>query len=110
MKGNKTQTNQYLQVNNTTLTSYEDKEAAHRTIWREVFMISPQENALFDRNKEEEVEKYLRANDAYTTTYERSDLNRLRGINQIDSLVTQVEIKKHYKKLQNQHPRKNQCK
>ena len=104
LKGNRTQTNQYLEVNNTTLTSDEDKEAAHRTIWREVFMISPQENAQFDRNKEEEVERYLRANNDYTTTYERSDLNRLRGNNQIDSLITQVEIKNIIKSFKTNTP------
>lgn len=62
LKGNKTQVNQYLQVNNTKLTTDREEEQAHRVIWQDVFKISPEENAEYDRGKAEEVERYLSAN------------------------------------------------
>lgn len=93
LKGNKTQQNQYLQINNTKITNDKDKEETHRGIWKEVFKITPEENAEYDIDKEEEVERYLNANEEKITTYQRSDLNRLQGAYNIDTLITQDEIK-----------------
>lgn len=85
LKGNKTQHDQYLQINNTKITNEKGKEEAHRGIWKEVFKITPQENAEYDMDKEEEVDKYLDANEEKITIYQRSDLNRLQGTNNIDT-------------------------
>ena len=104
IKGKKTQVEQYLHINNITLTNDEDKEEAHRTIWKEVFKISPQENIEFDRENEEEVERYLNENQIKTTTFHRSDLNRLQGANQIDTLITQTEMKAIINKFKTNTP------
>lgn len=95
LKGNKSQVNQYLIVNNIKINKDEDKEGAHRDILEDVFKISHQENAVFDREKEVEVERYIEVNQDKVNTYVRSDVNRLDGRNFIDSLITQVEIKSH---------------
>lgn len=104
LKGNKTPTNQDLEVNNIKLINDKDKEAAHRAILQDVFKISPQENAEYDREKEEEVRRYLDAHQNKITPFERSNLNRLQGANQIDTLITQIEIKSVINSFKNNTP------
>lgn len=104
LKGNKIQMNQYLEVNNTKLINDQEKEEAYRNIWKQVFRISPQENAEFDLEKETEVNRYIDMNQIKITTFPRSDLNRLRGANLIDTLITQEEIKAIIKSFKNNTP------
>ena len=104
LKGNKTAYTDYLQVNNIKLTNDKDKENAHRSLWQEVFKISPQENLEFDRDKEAEVEGYLTHNETNTVAFERSDLNRLQGANYIDTLITKEEMKAVIKSFKNNTP------
>lgn len=101
LKGNKTMASQFLQVNNTKLINDKDKEAVHRNIWQEVFKITLQENAKYDREKEIEVGRYLEGNQDKVATFPRSDLNRLKGNNQVDTLITQTEIKGVIKSFKN---------
>lgn len=104
LKGNKTIASQHLQINNTKLINDKDKEAAHRSIWQEVFKISSQENAEYDREIEAEVERYLENNQDKITTFQTSDLNRLRSYNHIDTLISQVEIKAIIKSFKTNTP------
>ena len=104
LKGSKTQPNQYLQNNNMIITRDRDKEESFRLIWQDVFKISPQENVAYDGEKEAEVERYLVEHPDKITTFPRSDLSRLQGTNQIDSLITQTEIDNVIKRFKNNTP------
>lgn len=46
-------------MNNRKLIDDEEKEDAHRQIWKNIFKISQEENAQYGRDKEDELEEFL---------------------------------------------------
>lgn len=75
-------------MNNKKLPTDEEKEEAHRAIWKEVFKITQEKNQNYDRNTERGVEEYLRRNQDLHTPYDTSDLTTLQGRNGIDTLIS----------------------
>lgn len=55
LKGNKQISNPHLKINNRLITSDEEKETAHREIWKEIFKITNEDSQNYDLNKELEV-------------------------------------------------------
>lgn len=52
LKGNKITSSPHLKINNRLVTSDEEKEMAHREIWKNIFKITDEENQNYDLNKE----------------------------------------------------------
>lgn len=103
LKENKSPANQYLVLNGINLIEDEETEEAHRKIWEEVFNIRQEEIAQYDETTEREVEEYLLSNEEKRTIYDLSDLRRLQGRYDVDSLITTEIITTIV--IQKQHPR-----
>lgn len=104
LKGTKTPINPHLKDNNKTITEDEEKEDAHRTIWSEVFKISQEDNLFCSRDKDIEVDNFLLRNQNLHTPDNNTDLNRLRGENDIDRLISMREIETTINTFKNNTP------
>lgn len=108
LKATQAPTNQYIIKDNNKLTESKEKEKAFRNIWQDIFRISREENALFDRENERMVENYLKNNKEILNTYDKSDLTRLQGTHHTDTLISQTEIQTTIKNLKNYTPGESQ--
>lgn len=104
MRGSENSNNQHLEVNNTKLVEEKDKERAFREIWSKVFTISPEENMQYNLNKEREIEGYWLNNEEQRTPFPSSDINRITGREEIDTLISTAEIKYAIKSFKNNTP------
>ena len=85
---------------------YKDNEKAKllRDTWENVFRISEEENAEFDINNEQEVLRYLKANELRTIPYVTSDLTRLSEDNPLIKPVETHTIKNIIQKTKDKAP------
>lgn len=95
---------QHLEKNNTKLIEDNEKEEAFREIWSNVFTITAEENAGYDEQTEREVEQFWNVNEEKRTIYENSDLTRLAGREEIDSLISTADIEGIIKSFKNNTP------
>ncbi len=72
--------------------------------WQDIFKITQEENANYDRETEQEVEEYLNNNPGKVRTYEKSNINRLQGDDSIDTRITSREIYLTIKSFRNETP------
>lgn len=86
--------NQHLIKHNTKLVEDNNKEQAFRKIWQNVFKITQEEDAQYNLKNEREEVNFLNNNAFYLKTYNHSSLDRLHGVNQIDTLISFQEIEK----------------
>lgn len=87
LKGNKSPINP-LEVNNKTITTDQGKDETHRTIWKEIFKITQEENQNYCRIKEEEIEDFLLRNPERHLPDSFSNLNILKGNTELDCLIS----------------------
>lgn len=104
IKGSDNLTKQHLEVNNIKIVENCEKEEAFREIWSKVFTITPEENALYDQNKEREIDQYWATNEDLRNPYPSSDLSRITGREEINSLITTREIKHAITSFKNNTP------
>ena len=104
MKSSQTPQNHYILKDNNKLTADSEKELAFREIWEKVFQILPEENILYDNENQNFVEEQLRNNVDLIQPYNLSDLSRLQGRYDMDTLVTMSELENSIKKLKNDTP------
>lgn len=93
MKGNISNNNSHLKINNVILTSDEKKEEAHREIWKNVFRISPDENRQFDLETERMVKDYLNDDIDKITIFQNTDVNRLHEGHLLTQPISLIEVK-----------------
>lgn len=93
MRGRGNSPNQHFEVNNTKLTEDKDKEGAFRGIWSKVFTVTLEENAQYNIIKEREIEQYWENNEEQQTPFPRSNLRRVTGTEEINSLISTRGIK-----------------
>lgn len=103
LKGNN-KTVSHLERNNIKLTEDKEKEEAFKEIWRDVFTITPQENASYDMQTERDIEQYWNINNDKRTPYNTSDLTRLTGGEDINTRITSAEMKYTIKTFKNNTP------
>ena len=94
----------YLEIDNKKITEDSDIENAFSNIWSKVFMISPADNIHYDRQTERDIETYWTTHEHLRTTHNISDLTRLTGNNEIDTLITINEIKNTIKSIKSISP------
>ena len=108
LKGNKTDTNHHLKVNNMIITNNKEKEETFKGIWQNIFKITDEENRQYDEETERQVNEYINENIEICTPYELSDLRRLRGENGIDKLISEEDVKNTIKQFKNNTPGETQ--
>lgn len=93
-----------LKVDNRKVT--EDREIEHifRNIWSEVFMIRPEDNIHYDRQTEQNIANFWNQNENMRTIYNVSDITRLSGEDEINTLISSNEIKSIIKTFKNNSP------
>lgn len=87
----------------TPATEDEEKEEAHRQIWSEVFRIALEENVNYDVH-EREIQEYWLFNKDKRKIFQPSDISRLQGRHEIDTLITLREITTAVKAFKNNTP------
>ena len=90
-----------LDRNHTKLHEPCDKEREFRSIWRNVFRISDEENQNFDHNNEILVTDYLNEHLEQTQPYPFTDLSRLDPNNSLTKPVTRYDIISTIKEFKN---------
>lgn len=95
---------QYIIKNNIKLIENNEKEEAFRSIWENIFKITPEENAQYDHDNGRAVRDYLNNNQEILATYNSSDLSRLQGNQNIDELISLPEIQATIKSFTNDTP------
>ena len=71
--------------------------------WKDIFTITPQENAVFDITHSEHINTYLNTQQQRLNPYDRVDINRLNGNFYTREIQTE-EILRHIKKMKNRAP------
>lgn len=104
LKGSKAPASQHLIKNNIKLMENNEKEEAFREILQNVFKITQEENARYYIDTEREVVNFLSNNEFYLNTYDHSNLHRLQGEQQIDTLITYQKIEMTIKSFKNNTP------
>ena len=99
---NNTQT--HLKIDNQKITEDDEIENVFRDIWSKVFTILPEDNLLFDRQNERDIEYYWTQNEHRRTTHNYSDLTRLNGNNEVDTLISTNEINRIIRGFKNNSP------
>ena len=104
LKGQNSNNNHHLKINDRIITDTKEKEETFRDIWKNIFRISPEENQNFDVAKETEVEAFIAENIEKCQPNTFSDLSRLSSHNDIDSEISEEEIKRTINTFKNNTP------
>ena len=99
-----TSSQQHLKINNTKITEEHEIEDIFRNIWSKVFTITPEENRHFDRHTEQTIETYWSQNEQKRTIHNLSDLARLSGDEEINTLISTNEINNIIKSFKSNSP------
>lgn len=81
--------------------SDDEKEGQFRHIWTDIFRITDEEEANFDRANDRRVNEFINDNEPSITPYEYADLERLNAENYMTRPTTRREIKQIIKDLKN---------
>ena len=85
----------------------EEKLGLYNKTWKNIFRITPEENAKFDHINEETVTDFIHNNHHRTVPFDTADLNRLNAQNYLTRPITATNIKDTIREFKNKAPGKS---
>ena len=104
LKGNKTNESPYIIHNNIKIYSDKGKSEVFKSIWSEIFKISPEENASFDPQNEMIVNNFIHENKNLIEPHQNANIDRLDATNPLTTKISTQEVLTTIKTFKNNTP------